>query len=173
MYAPTLETVRLRLRGHRLDDFPHCATLWGDPFVTRYICGAPQSQEDSWGRLLRYAGHWSLLGFGYWVAEEKVSGAFVGELGFADYKRDLDPPLECIPEAGWVFASSAHGKGYATEAVQAILSWGERYLPSSQTACLIHPDNAPSLRVAQKCGYRERFRTSYKNNPIIVLFRGR
>lgn len=169
--APTLETVRLRLRSHLLSDFQHCAALWADPLVTRYIGGAPQSREDSWSRLLRYVGHWHLLGFGYWVAEERVSGTFVGELGFADYRRDLDPTLDGIPEAGWVFAPSVQGKGYATEAVQAILSWGEMYLSSSQTACLIHPDNAPSLRVAQKCGYIEKGRTSYKNRATIVLFR--
>ena len=122
-------------------------------------------------RLLRYAGHWSLLGFGYWVAEERATGAFVGELGFADYRRDMEPRLDDIPEAGWVFASAAHGNGYATEAVQAILAWGKNHFASPQTACLIHPDNAPSLRVAEKCGYRENVRTSYKGEPTILLIR--
>jgi RimJ/RimL family protein N-acetyltransferase len=173
MNAPIVETARLRLRGHRLDDFQNCARLWADPIVTRYIAGAPLSVEDSWARLLRHAGHWSLLSFGYWVAEEKATSAFVGELGFADYKRDLEPPLDDIPEAGWAFASSAHGKGYATEALQAIVSWGEGHFMSSQTACLIHPDNAPSIRVAEKCGYRESLRTSYKGKPTILFTRNR
>ena len=171
MNAPILETTRLRLRGHRLEDFQQCAALWADPLVTRYIGGRPLSREDSWTRLLRYVGHWSLLGFGYWVAEEKATGAFVGEVGFADYKRELQPRLDDIPEAGWVFASAAHGKGYATEAVQMIVAWAEGNLTSSRTACLIHPDNAPSLRVAEKCGYRENLRTSYKDEPTILLIR--
>lgn len=90
--------------------------------VTRYIGGRPFTTEEVWTRLLRYAGHWELLGFGYWVAEEKSTGAFVGELGFADYQRDLSPRLE-VPEAGWVFVNAAHGKGYATEGVRAIHAW--------------------------------------------------
>ncbi len=63
--------------------------MWADPEVTRYIGGKPLTEEESWARLLRYVGHWSLLGFGYWVVEEKTTGNFIGEVGFADYKRDL------------------------------------------------------------------------------------
>ena len=71
---PVLETERLKLRGHRLDDFVHCAAMWADSEVTRYIGGKPFTEEESWTKFLRYAGHWTLLGFGYWVAEEKTTG---------------------------------------------------------------------------------------------------
>src|ERR1700730_13663720 len=117
--VPVLESERLKLRGHRLEDFVHCAAMWADPEVARYIGGKPHTEEESWARLLRYVGHWSLLGFGYWVVEEKATGNFVGEIGFADYKRDLEPWFKGVPEIGWVFASHAHGRGYATEAVRA------------------------------------------------------
>ena len=173
MSAPTIETARVRLRAHELQDFRDSAALWADPIVTRHIGGQPLSQEDSWSRLLRYAGHWHLLGFGYWLAEDKVTGAFLGELGFADYKRDLQPSLNGIPEAGWVFAPSAHGKGYATESLQAILEWGKRNLASSRTTCLIAPENSASIRVAEKCGYQEGVRTTYKGKPTTIFFRDR
>jgi RimJ/RimL family protein N-acetyltransferase len=170
---PTLETARLRLRAHRLEDFTACAALWADPIVTRYIGGTPLSAEDSWARLLRYAGHWELLGFGYWVAEEKSTGAFLGELGFAELKRDLDPPLDGIPEAGWVFSPAAHGNAYAREALQAILEWADRHFAATRTACIIHPENAASIRLAQKCGYKEAMHTTYKGKPTVLFFRGR
>jgi RimJ/RimL family protein N-acetyltransferase len=162
---PTLETKRLRLRGHGLDDFAACAALWGDAGVTRFIGGRPLTAEESWAKLLRYAGHWSLLGFGFWVVEEKASGAFVGELGFAEFKRDIAPAID-VPEAGWVLAPAAQGKGYATEALRAALDWAGR-----RTACLIHPENLASIRVAEKCGYRELRRTSYKGQPAILFQR--
>src|ERR1700732_5300270 len=95
--VPGLATERLRLRGHRLEDSAHCAAMWADPEVTRYIGGKPYTEEESWARLMRYAGPCSLLGFGYWVVEEKSTGSFIGEAGFADYKRAL-PPLQGIPE---------------------------------------------------------------------------
>jgi RimJ/RimL family protein N-acetyltransferase len=97
--------------------------MWADPKVTRYILERPLTEEESWARLLRYVGHWALAGFGYWVIVEKQTGDFVGEAGFADHKRKIQPSLEGMPEIGCVLAARAHGKGFATEAVQAITDW--------------------------------------------------
>jgi RimJ/RimL family protein N-acetyltransferase len=121
--------------------------------------------------MLRYAGHWLLLGFGYWVVEEKSTGTFLGEVGFSDLKRKIDPPLGSIPEAGWVFATLAHGKGFASEAVEAIHIWGRSHLQTAVTACLIHPENAPSLRLAANIGYRETAQGTYKGQRAIILHR--
>jgi RimJ/RimL family protein N-acetyltransferase len=63
-----------------------------------------------------------LLGFGYWVIEDKATGRFVGEVGFADYKRDMESPVKEAPEIGWVLAADAHGSGYATEAARAAIA---------------------------------------------------
>jgi RimJ/RimL family protein N-acetyltransferase len=121
--------------------------------------------------LLRYVGHWALLGFGYWAAEEKTTGNFVGEIGFADYKRDLEPSLKGVPEIGWVIASQAHGKGYATEAVRAAVAWSDAHFQSARTACIIAPENVASIHVATKCGYREFKRTTYKGQPTLMFVR--
>ncbi|MET1026462.1 MAG: GNAT family N-acetyltransferase [Dongiaceae bacterium] len=168
--TPVIETERLVLRGHRLDDFENCIALWADPIVTRHIGGRPFSAEEVWARLLRYVGHWTLLGYGYWVIEEKAAGRFIGELGFADFRREIEPPLD-MPELGWILAPHAHGKGYATEAVRAAMAWGEQHFGSQQTTCIIDPENLPSLRVAERCGYREIRRVTYKNGPMIVFTR--
>ena len=165
--VPVVETARLRLRGHRLEDFDDCAVLWSDPIVTRFIGGKPSTRDESWMRLLRNVGHWSLLGFGYWLVEERASNQFVGEIGFSELKREIEPSFEGIPEAGWVLAPCAHGKGFATEAVSAILAWGDGRFAGGPTVCIINPDNAASIRVAAKCGYREFVRTTYKGAPII------
>jgi len=168
-----IETERLRLRPHRLDDFPHSAAMWADPAVTRHIGGRAFSMEESWARLLRYIGHWEALGFGYWVVEEKATGHFVGEAGFADFKREIEPPIDGLPEMGWAFVARVHGQGYATETVRALAAWGDRNLNSPRTVCLIHPDNQASFRVAEKCGFREYQRTMYKGQPTILLARHR
>ncbi len=171
MEVPILQTKRLTMRGHRLDDFADCAAMWAHPVVTRYIGGKPLSEEEAWARLLRYAGHWALMGFGYWAIEERETGHFVGELGFANYKRDIEPSLNGAPELGWALASKAHGKGYATEAVGAAVAWGEAHFGLARTVCLIHPENLASIRVAEKCGYKEFQRTTYKGHPTIVFAR--
>jgi RimJ/RimL family protein N-acetyltransferase len=145
--------------------------MWADPVVTRYIGGKPFSEEESWTKLLRYVGHWALLGFGYWAVEEKATGHFAGEIGFADYKRNLDPSLLGAAEIGWAFRAGSHGKGYATEAARAVIAWGDAHFGPCRTTCLIHPENVASIRVAEKCGYRELQRTTYKGQPTTVFFR--
>ena len=169
--VPVIETQRLRLRGHRLDDFDACAALWGDPIVTRFIGGKPSTREESWARLLRNVGHWSLLEYGYWVVEDRATGQFAGEIGFSDLKRDITPSLDGFPESGWVLLPHIHGKGFATEAVRAILAWGDTQFAGRQTACIINPENAASIGVAEKCGYRELVRTTYKGAPTVMFRR--
>ncbi len=143
--------------------------MWGDPGVARYIGGKPFSREDVWARMLRYVGHWSWMGFGHWAIEERTTGRYAGDVGFADFKRDLDLPVEGLPEIGWALAPRIHGHGYATEAVRAALVWGEGHFGPARTICLIHPENLASIRVAEKCGYREFQRTIYKGQPTIVF----
>ena len=171
MPVPVLETERLRLRGHGLEDFPACAAMWADPAVSYQLGHKPFTEEESWTRLLRYVGHWAILGFGYWVVEEKSSGRFVGDVGFADYKREMQSPVKDLPEIGWVLAKWAHGKGYATEAARAALRWGDEHFSPSPTTCIVSPENLASIRVAEKCGHRDLQLTLYKGKPIIVFVR--
>jgi RimJ/RimL family protein N-acetyltransferase len=171
MQIPIIETERLRLRGHRLNDFGDVAAMWADANVTKQIRDQPFTREESWTRLLRYVGHWALLGFGYWVVEDKQTEEFLGEVGFADYERDLNPSLKGIPEIGWVLSAQSHGRGYATEAVHAVVAWGDTHFGTNKTACIIAPENTASIRVAEKCGYREFQRTTYHGQPTILFTR--
>ncbi|HEY8297416.1 MAG TPA: GNAT family N-acetyltransferase [Candidatus Baltobacteraceae bacterium] len=170
-HAPVIETPRLVMRAHRLEDFPACAAMWADPIVTRYIGGKPSTQMETWGRLMRYVGHWALLGFGYWAIQDKASGNFAGELGFADFKRDMQPSIDGMPELGWALATPFHGKGYATEAVRAAIAWGDAHFGSARTVCLIDPENLASIRVAQKCGYMESERTTWHGLSTVLFTR--
>jgi len=169
--VPVLETPRLRLRGHSVEDFDASAALWGDPAVVRFLSGTPSTREEVWSRLLRYAGHWALLGFGYWAVEDKTDGRFIGDVGFADFKRDIKPSLEGLPEIGWVLSPSIHGRGYATEAVGAALAWGDKHFGSCVTACIIDPENLASIGVARKNGFLEFAQTTYKGAPTTMYQR--
>jgi len=171
MDIPTIETERLILRGHKPEDFPAFAAMWADPVVTRFIGGAPLSEEDAWAKYLRVAGHWALLGYGFWSIVEKASGQRVGEAGILNVKRDTNPSFRDVPEIGWGLLPAVHGKGYATEAVKAILGWAEDHFGKVRMVCIIDPDNTPSLRVAERCGFHEYARTTYKGEAIIILER--
>lgn len=167
--APELVTARLRLRAHRADDLAACHAIWSDPEVVRHISGKPSTVEEAWRRLLGYAGLWSLLGFGYWAVEETATGNYVGDVGFADFQRAMQPSLRGMLECGWVLASAVHGRGYASEAVVAAEAWRRSQLPGSRAACIIAPDNAASLRVAAKAGYQRWCETRYHGEPTLVF----
>lgn len=170
--APTIETERLRLRAHTADDYESIVSVWTDPAVSAAFNNRVFSREECWHRTLRYCGLWPAIGYGYWAVEVKSTGQMIGDVGFADYKRAMEPALGDVPEAGWTLIGATHGKGYATEAMRAAQAWGDEHFASRRTVCIIAPDNAPSLAVAAKLGFSEYARGEY-NGPIIALERVR
>ena len=73
---PRLETERLILRAHRLEDFEAYAEFWAMPEVVRFITGVPMTREGAWGRMLRVNGMWHLMGFGFLAIEERRRAGF-------------------------------------------------------------------------------------------------
>ncbi|MBI1186240.1 MAG: GNAT family N-acetyltransferase [Alphaproteobacteria bacterium] len=166
--APTIDTARLRLRAHALDDFAACFALWSDPAVTTFIGGRPSSRDEVWSRLLRYVGHWRLLGYGFWLIEDRETGAFVGEIGFADFKRGFMPDFDDHPEMGWALSPAHQGKGYASEAARAAMDWAQARFPASPFVCMIDPANAPSIRVAEKIGFTPFAQIELRGSPVTL-----
>ena len=169
--VPRLETARTVMRGHRLDDFEASAKMWADLEVVRKISGRPSSREDSWYRMLRHVGHWQLLGFGYWLVEDRETGEFLGEVGFADHRREMDPPLGDYPEIGWVMCVAAQGRGLASEAVAAAVAWADDRLANPKTVCFMLPDHETSIRIAEKNGYRRSGPARYRDAEVLVMGR--
>jgi RimJ/RimL family protein N-acetyltransferase len=169
--TPVIETERLRLRGHRLDDFAACCALGSDPAAVHFIFQKPLTPEEVWQRLLRAAGHWALLGHGLFVIEERATGRMIGEVGLADFRRGLGADFDGVPEFAWVLASDAHGRGYAADAARAALEWMEARFAPHRTVCIIDPANTPSLKVAEKLGYKPFGEAVYKGKTVIKLER--
>jgi RimJ/RimL family protein N-acetyltransferase len=169
--APVIETPRLILRAHSLDDFPRSVAMWADENVTRFIGGLPATEEETWARFLKYRGHWALMGYGYWLVQEKSSGRFAGEMGFSEGRRDMNPGFNGAREIGWGLMPWAQGRGYATESVRAALEWSDVRFGRIRTACMIAPANLNSIRVAEKSGYKEYARTTYKGSPTVLFER--
>lgn len=146
----------------------------------RYIASEPFTRSQLWEKFLRGPGLWPLLGYGIWAIERREDGKLIGEVGFADYQRDVDPPLpgqqpakgEAIwPEASWLLDSDAHGQGYASEALTAALAWADAEL-RTPLVCIITPDNDASLRLAARHGFLVVGHRVHKADPVLVLHRG-
>jgi RimJ/RimL family protein N-acetyltransferase len=169
--VPIVETERLRLREFRESDLDRWAAVMAEPATVRYVGNQPLAREETWRRLLISGGLWPMYGYGYWAAERKEDGLLVGHVGLADFKRELTPSIEGIPEAGWIFAPDAHGQGYASEALAAVLAWADDNLSASEITAIIDPANAPSIRLAQRCGFSSCEDAVYKSEPILLLRR--
>lgn len=171
--VPVLHTPRLRLRAHRPEDHGPALELWQSPDVVRNITGWALSSHDVWLRLLRYSGLWDFLGYGYWAVEDRASGTYVGQMGFADFRRGLEGVGELHPEAGWVVHPGWSGRGLATEGMGAACAWLDEATGWSRSHCLIGPGNGASIRVAEKLGYRPGLETSVGGHPSTVFTRSR
>lgn len=165
-----LESERLTLTPVSVADFDDLLALWRDPAFTAHITGKPLTEEEVWLRLLRDIGHWQALGHGNWTLRLKDGGDYAGSVGVLDYRRTLDPPIDA-PELGWGLAPRHQGRGLALEAVRTALGWCDATLKAPRTVCMISPDNAPSLALADHAGYRPYAETRYKDAPVILLQR--
>ena len=171
--APIVETERLRLRAHTAEDFDAVRPMWNDPIVTRFIGGRAYTGEEVWQRVQRYAGSWVLLGHGFWVIEEKAMGRLIGEIGIMDARRDIDPPFGEDRELGWALLPEVHGRGYASEALKAVLDWERQVFNAPCLVALIDPDNSRSIKLAKKFDFTVRARSTYKTVATIQFERKR
>jgi RimJ/RimL family protein N-acetyltransferase len=148
--APVIETDRLTLRPFALGDFERSMAITNDPRVHLHL-GGPLEPATKWEKFLRSPAWWKLLGYGFWMAADRETGEVVGELGYGEFRRQIDPPLADMPEMGWIFAHEAHGRGLASEALEA---WGDGIMPGPYQ-CIIATGNAGSLRLAARHGFAE------------------
>lgn len=170
VFAPTIETERLRLRSFRPDDLDPQAAMLADPEVVRHLGGNLQGREESWRRMIASPGMWVLLGFGYWAVERRTDGEMIGQVGFGDFKREMVPSIEGLPEMGWVFATSAQGQGLALEAVTAALRWADEAGIGPEYPAIIAHENHRSVRLAERVGFVREADALYRDEPI-CLFR--
>jgi RimJ/RimL family protein N-acetyltransferase len=173
MAIPTLASNRLLLRAHRMEDFEPFAAMWADAEATRHIgAGEPRGREESWTSFLRNEGQWQMIGFGNWAVVEKGTETYVGVVGFIERMRVREEEdLAGMPEMGWMFATAFAGRGYATEAVREALDWAKGFFRTGRVLAVAAPENTASLRVAEKCGFRELRRGLSLGRPRVFLER--
>ena len=130
--------------------------------IMRYLGGKTFDRIQAWRHLAYMTGHWDLLGCGYYAVEEKSSGALIGRVGFTNH------PGWPGFELGWTIIPEFQGRGYATEAASMLLPYAFTTLDQPRVISLIHPDNAPSRRVAEKLGQTVDGETEVLTMPVLI-----
>jgi RimJ/RimL family protein N-acetyltransferase len=169
--APRLETERLILREFRVEDLDEHAATLGDPEVMRFIGGKPMTREDSWRRLCSGVGSWQLAGIGPWAVELKADGRMVGHCGLFEFQRDMQPSIRGEPEMGWIFDRSVHGQGIAFEACARALLWADEMLGAPSYPAIISLENAASMKLAERLGFKRLDDAIYRDEPIAFFRR--
>ena len=150
-----LETERLTLRPFTDADVEHLVALDSDPDVMRFINGGrPTSRETVTTRILPRLLHvHPCFGTrGYWAADEKPTGTFLGWFEF----RPLGEHDPAVVELGYRLNRAAWGKGYATEGSRALVHKGFTELGVHRVTANTMAVNTRSRRVMEKAGLRFR-----------------
>ncbi|MGK5740229.1 GNAT family N-acetyltransferase [Micromonospora sp. URMC 103] len=161
---PPADTERLTFAEMTVDDLDDMAAVLGDPDVMRYYPRTKDRGEAmSWIRWNQ--GLYRQEGFGLWIIRLRDTGEFVGDCGLTP--QEVDGVVDV--EVGYHVRADLQGNGYATEAAAACRDHARDLLGVKRVIAIIHPDNTPSQRVAEKIGLRfERKATSQTGDPVVV-----
>ena len=159
---PRLETPRLVMREWRDDDLDTHAAMSADPEVQRYL-GGVLDRVQSWRSMAFHTGHWVLRGYGNWVVERKSDGVVIGRVGL------WNPEGWFGIEVGSKLARHAWGQGYATEAATAAITWAFDQLDYDRLISVINPDNAASIRVAERLGMTKSHDADLDGQPVTIM----
>jgi RimJ/RimL family protein N-acetyltransferase len=160
---PVLETERLRLRGWQPEDLAVFTRMNADPEVTRHLGeGRTLDAGQTWRACAALIGHWTMRGYGQWIAEEKTTGTAMGRIGL--YHPVDWPGLE----VGWTLAREHWGRGYATEGARAALGYAFDVVRADTVISLVRPDNLRSIRVVEKLGGALDRRIEFQGGEALV-----
>lgn len=160
-----LETERLRLEPFQDSHYEGLRAMDSDPGVMRYINkGMVKTPEETRESIRRVHSRWEKYGFSWWAIKDKVSGAIVGA-GCLQHLANVDgAPLEI----GWRLIPEHHGKGYATEAAQAIIAFAAEQIGATYLVAVADPQNTPSHRVMQRLGMTYKAIERHYDEPCVV-----
>ncbi len=144
-----VETERLRLRPLTEGDVERLHAIYGDAETMRYIgsAGRPTPDVDATRRTLGVLlDHGVQHGFTLWAIDERDGDPVVGVAGLL-LVEGRGPEVE----AAYLVRRDRWGRGYATEALRAVLGIAES-LQLERVIALAYPGNEASRRVMEKAG---------------------
>lgn len=142
-----LETERLYLRAFTIEDAPLLIDLNSDPEVTRYTGDGPVPTIKEAERILteiifpQYPNK-----IGRWAVHLKANEEFIGWCGIKFIQEENEYDL------GYRYYKKHWGKGYATEAANAVMDYGKNIIKLKEIIGRAAIDNKASIAVLKKMG---------------------
>jgi RimJ/RimL family protein N-acetyltransferase len=158
-----IETERLLLRPHRMDDLDDLLAFHSDPEVVRYVPWPVRDRAGTEETLQVKLTQTELVAHGQWLVlavELRSTGAVIGEV-LLKWASDRQG------EVGFALGREHHGQGYAGEATTAMLRLGFDELGFHRITAVCIEGNAASARLLTRLGMRQEARLVDN-----VLFKG-
>ncbi len=155
------ETERLILRQMDLSDFKEIAEMLQDIRVM-YAWEYAFSDEEVREWIGRMCSRYEKYGYAYWIAQDKKSGAVVGQIGLLPGEVHGTPQME----VGYILKHDCRGRGYALEGARGCVDYAFRHWGVPSVIAEIRPENKASLAVAEKLGFSLR-------DEIVKIVRGK
>ncbi len=147
MSIPTLDTEHLSLRAWRAEDADAWYSVLQEPDLLKYFPDTrPPTRRMADRYIEHHLEHWRTYGYGHWVVTTRLDGRVVGWTGL-EHVIELEQS-----ELAYLLSRSVWGRGYATEAGRAAVSFAFDACGLHELIGLVHPGNAASIRVLEKCG---------------------
>jgi RimJ/RimL family protein N-acetyltransferase len=175
MPKPLLITHRLELWQPQIEDLADLFELTRDEETRHFLGGFVPSEADSFARLLRNAGSWTLWGYGIFMVRLKGEGRIVATCGVFRSHRGFgaEQGLDNVPEAGWIVHKDHWGQGIAREAMEAVLAWFDQTHGKQRVACMIESGHAASDHLARRLGFARYGRHQPDDGAALILYERR
>ena len=172
MSGPFLSTERLELWQPRPGDLAGLLDLTMDEESRRFLGNQAPTETDSFARLLRNAGSWSLWGYGTFMVRLKGQGRIIGNCGIFHSHRGFGPAqgMDGVAEAGWIIHRDHWGQGIAREAMAAALEWFDATQGAQRIACMIEQGHTVSDRLAQRLDFVPYGRQENEPGRALILY---
>ena len=153
--ADSVKSTILQINGYTMrplciNDLDSLAAIWADPEVTRFLPsrGLPIPKADAEKSLASFVYHWKVREYGIWAIEKDTLSEMVGYCGLR-YLDELDE-VEIL----YSLARPYWGKGIATQAAKASISYGFNVAALDKLIAMVLSENQASKRVIEKAGLR-------------------
>lgn len=147
-----IETERLLLREFTAEDAEELQSICSQPHILKWM--------PDWKRTIAERREWIS-----WVRENypkaatasarvmlavtlKTDGRLIGMAGIGN-KEEVNNE----PEIAYFISEEYGNKGYAGEAAKALTEWTFSNLKPAFLMAIVEPENVPSQRVVEKCGF--------------------
>ncbi|NND95191.1 MAG: GNAT family N-acetyltransferase [Flavobacteriales bacterium] len=161
------ESERLQYRAVHEDDIQSWTVFFHQNSFIPFL-GIPAGlteEEMSRQWLRKQLERYQESGLGHLAVIEKSSGKLIGMGGIIP--RTIDSQLEY--EIAYSIIPVKWGNGYATEIARHMRSAGVELGISDHYISIIHMENTPSMKVAEKNGMSPFQKTSFLDMPVIIF----